>query len=55
MQHLSNVFDLWVFHHERINFWGLHEGLDRTREYVTKHADVLREFTLWNSGETRSA
>ena len=33
--------------HERINFWGLHEGLDRTRTHVTEHADMPLEFLLW--------
>lgn len=33
--------------HERINFWGLHEGLDRTRTHVTEHADLPLEFRLW--------
>ena len=41
--------------HERINFWGLHEGLDKTCAYVTEHADMPREFQLWTSGETRSS
>jgi hypothetical protein len=33
--------------HERINFWGLHEGLDRTRTHVTEHPDLPPEFKLW--------
>lgn len=35
--------------HERINFWGLHEGLDRTRTHVTEHPDLPPEFKLWPS------
>ena len=39
--------------HERINFWGLHEGLDRTRTHVTERDDLPLEFKLWppRSGE----
>lgn len=31
---------------ERINFWGLKEGLQRTREYVVDHPSPPREFRL---------
>jgi hypothetical protein len=37
--------------HKRINFWGLHEGLDRTKEYVTENENIPQEFCLW-SGTT---
>ncbi len=33
--------------HSRINFWGLHESLDRTREYITETAELPDEFCLW--------
>ena len=35
--------------HQRINFWGLHEGLDRTRSHVTEHPKMPPEFQLWPS------
>ncbi len=31
----------------RTDFWGLHEGLDRTRSHVTEHPQMPREFQLW--------
>lgn len=32
--------------HNKINFWGLHEGLKKTREFVTEHPNPPREFRL---------
>ena len=41
--------------HQRINFWGLHEGLDRTRSHVTEHPQMPPEFQLWPSPDHTSS
>lgn len=33
--------------HPRIDFRGVHEGLDRTRAHVTEHPQMPREFQFW--------